>query len=87
MKFKGAFVATAALGLLAGGATVASAGHHEAGESKVKCTGVNSCAGKGQCNAADGSHDCAGKYSCHGKGWVYADSDAACTEQGGTVVK
>ena len=86
MKLKGIFVATAALGLLAGGATIASAAHHEGGE-KVKCSGINSCAGKGQCHAADGSHDCSGKNSCHGKGWVHADSADACTEKGGTVLE
>jgi hypothetical protein len=34
----------------------------------VKCVGVNSCAGMGECGAADGSHDCGGKNSCKGKG-------------------
>ena len=86
MKIKGAMIASAALGLLALGASPAVAGHHEEGE-KVKCSGINSCAGKGQCGAADGSHDCSGKNSCHGKGWVYSDSATACTEGGGTVVK
>ena len=87
MKLRGALIATAALGLMTAGATTASAGHHEKGESKVKCAGINSCAGKGQCGAADGSHGCAGKNSCHGKGWVYAESAEACKEQGGTVQK
>lgn len=87
MKLRGAVIATAALGLMAAGAIVATAGHHEEGESKVKCAGINSCAGKGQCGAADGSHDCAGKNSCSGKGWVYEDSAEACTEKGGSVQK
>lgn len=87
MKLRGALIATAALGLMAGGATSAVAEHHESGESKVKCSGINSCAGKGQCGAADGSHSCAGKNSCKGKGWVHTDTAEACTEQGGTVVE
>ncbi len=87
MKLRGALIATAALGLMTAGATTATAGEHGSGEEKVKCAGINSCAGKGMCGAADGSHDCAGKNSCHGKGWVYADSAEACTEKGGTVQK
>ena len=86
MKLKGTMIASAALGLLALGASPALAEHHEGG-GKVKCAGINSCAGKGQCGAADGSHDCAGKNSCNGKGWVHAESEAACTEKGGTVQK
>jgi len=85
LKFRGAFIATAALGLLAAGPTTALA---EDGESaKVKCNGGNSCSGKGECGAADGSHDCAGKNSCKGKGWVKAGSAEECTDQGGTVQK
>jgi len=80
-------IATAALGLMTAGATTANAGHHEKSASKVKCAGINSCAGKGMCGSADGSHACAGKNSCHGKGWVYADSAEACTDKGGTVQK
>ncbi|MFT5696464.1 MAG: hypothetical protein ACI9QQ_002444 [Myxococcota bacterium] len=83
MKLRGALIATAALGLLAGGATAASAEEAEGG--KVKCSGINGCSGKGECGAADGSHACAGKNSCHGKGWVYEATDESCTEKGGTV--
>jgi len=72
---------------MAAGATTATAGHHESSEGKVKCNGINKCAGKGKCHAADGSHACAGMNSCSGKGWVHADSAEACTEQGGTVLK
>ena len=85
MKIQGLLIASAALGLLAGGATLASAAQHEKGE--VKCAGINSCAGKGECSAADGSHDCGGKNSCKGKGWVHVSSAKECTEKGGTVVE
>lgn len=86
MKLKGILVASAALGLMAGGATAAFADHHEGG-GEVKCAGINGCAGKGECGAADGSHDCSGKNSCKGKGWVKAESAEACTDKGGTVVE
>jgi hypothetical protein len=57
----------------------------ECGE--VKCAGINSCGGKGECAAVDGSHECAGKNSCKGKGWRHTDSAAECTGQGGTVLE
>ena len=85
MRIKGVLIASAALGLLAGGATAASAAHHESGG--VKCIGINSCAGKGECGAPDGSHDCSGKNSCKGKGWVNVDSAEECAEKGGTVLE
>ncbi len=81
MRLKGILVATAALGLLAGGLGCA----REAEGEEVKCAGINSCGGKGECAAADGSHDCGGKNSCKGKGWVEAESAGACTGKGGTV--
>jgi hypothetical protein len=83
MKLRGVVIASAALGLLAGGPGTALAAHHEGGE--VKCEGINGCGGKGECAAADGSHDCGGKNSCKGKGWVTAKSAEECTEKGGTV--
>ena len=83
MKVRGILVASAALGLLAAAAPV-SAGDHEG---KVKCQGINSCSGKGECGAADGSHDCGGQNSCKGKGWIYVDSAKECTDQGGTVLE
>jgi hypothetical protein len=82
MKLRGILVAGAALTLLAGAPTVAAADSHGG---KVKCAGINSCAGKGECGAADGSHDCGGKNSCKGKGWIEVDSAEECAEKGGTV--
>ena len=83
MKVRGLMVATAALGLLAAAPMTASAGDDN--EDKVKCAGINGCAGKGECGAADGSHDCGGKNSCKGQGWLYVDSAEECAEKGGTV--
>ena len=77
-------MAGAALGLLY--ASPGFAAHHEGEGGEVKCAGINSCGGKGECAAADGSHDCGGKNSCKGKGWINSDSAEACTEAGGTVV-
>ena len=83
MRLRGILVASAALGLLAGGAGCAA---EEAHGGEVKCSGINSCAGKGACGASTGKHDCAGKNSCKGKGWIHVDSAQACTDQGGTVL-
>ena len=82
MKLRGILIASAALGLMSAG--VSCAGEAEGGE--VKCAGINSCGGKGECAAADGSHDCGGKNGCKGKGWVHADSKQVCTDQGGKVL-
>ncbi len=82
MTLRGILVASAALGLMAaGGAGMARAEE----EGKVKCAGINSCGGKGECAAADGSHDCGGKNSCKGKGWVHVDSTDECEAKGGSV--
>jgi len=88
MKLKGILVASAALGLLAGGATVAGAAEHGKGEGgEVKCQGINACKGQGDCGAPDGSHDCGGKNSCKGKGWIKVGSAEECEEKGGTVLE
>jgi hypothetical protein len=84
MKLRGIMVAGAALALLAGAPTVAAA---QTDGGKVKCQGINGCAGKGNCAAADGSHDCGGKNSCKGKGWVEVDSAKECADKGGTVLE
>lgn len=85
MKFKGLLVASAALGLMAAAPGAAMADEH-AGGGEVKCQGINSCSGKGECGAADGSHDCGGKNSCKGKGWVKTSAEE-CKEKGGTVLE
>ncbi|HEY8211833.1 MAG TPA: hypothetical protein VIG99_30335 [Myxococcaceae bacterium] len=50
----------------------------------VKCSGINSCKGKGACKGAD--NDCKGQNGCKGKGWTQAKSEKACTGKHGTVV-
>ena len=86
-KALGFVVATAVVGMLASGYQFAGeAGKKESGKS-VKCSGVNSCKGHGECAAADGSHACAGKNECKGKGWTKVKSEEECTKKGGTVVK
>ena len=81
---KSMVVAAGVIGLL--GTGVSFAEHHEKGEAKhVKCYGINSCAGEGECGAKDGSHDCAGKNECKGKGWVKTTAEE-CEEKGGEIL-
>ena len=85
MKLQGILIASAALGLLAGGASLmADNARAEGGE--VKCAGINKCGGQGECAAVDGSHSCSGQNSCKGKGWVHTTSAEDCTDKGGTVL-
>ena len=80
---KGALIATAVAGLFAANATIAAdTGKSEAKE--VKCAGINSCKGKGECGGA--GHDCGGKNGCKGQGWQKAASAKECTDKGGKVV-
>jgi uncharacterized membrane protein len=58
--------AAAAAVFVSGQATIATAAHHEAGET-VKCEGVNSCKGHSECKT-DHS-ECSGLNECAGKGW------------------
>ena len=49
-----------------------------ADDAKVKCEGVNSCKGQGDCGTA--KHACAGKNACKGEGFKHmtqAECDAA----------
>ncbi len=84
-KALGFVVAASVVGLLSTGYQFT--GHGEKNEGEVKCTGINSCKGTGQCGAADGSHACAGHNECKGKGWVKVKSAEECEEKGGTVVE
>jgi len=78
--FRGTMIAAAAAGLFMTGSVTAALGETKA--ETVKCYGVNSCRGHGQCAAA--ANDCAGKNSCKGKGWLKL-SAAECRNRGGTV--
>jgi hypothetical protein len=87
-KFNGLVMASAVVGLLASGVVLAGGEKGAAeGQKTVKCAGINSCSGHGECAAADGSHGCAGKNTCKGKGWVKAASEKECTDKGGKVIK
>lgn len=85
-KALGFVVATAVVGMLAAGHQFVYSGHGE-GEKTVKCQGINSCKGQGECGAADGSHGCQGKNECKGKGWVKVKSEKECEKKGGKVFK
>ena len=84
-KLTGAVVASVVAGLFAANAIAAgtSTKDSKSTSSKVKCSGVNDCKGKGECSQAD--HGCAGNNSCKGKGWVTMDSEKACKDKGGSV--
>jgi hypothetical protein len=86
-KVTGAVVASLVAGLFAANAVAADkAAPAKETSTKVKCTGVNECKGKGECGSADGKHACAGHNDCKGKGWISMDSAKACTDKGGSVV-
>ncbi|MCA9650271.1 MAG: hypothetical protein H6712_14840 [Myxococcales bacterium] len=48
---------------------------------KVRCYGVNECAGQTHCDVA-GKWDCGGNNDCCGKGWLKI-TKASCDELGG----
>lgn len=75
---KGAIIAAAVGTLFLGGQAMAA--EEGKSETEVKCYGVNSCKGQGQCATA--THDCAGKNACKGKGWIKM-SRAECEKKGG----
>lgn len=90
-KLSGVALASVAATLLlagCGGDSSSSADKKAAPEAtekvaEVKCSGINSCKGKGACGGA--SNSCAGQNSCKGKGWIKA-SKADCESKGGTVI-
>jgi hypothetical protein len=82
MTMNGKAIAMTVAGLLLAVAPMAHA-DDKAKEAKVKCSGINSCKGKGSCAGA--SNGCAGKNGCKGKGWVEA-SEKECKDKKGTVV-
>jgi hypothetical protein len=52
--------------------------------SGVKCQGINSCKGMGQCNGPD--HSCGKHTPCKGQGWLTVADAQACTAKGGTLL-
>ena len=78
MRTRSAVIASAAAAIFVAG--MAGAAHAEQGgaEAKVKCEGVNSCKGHGDCKTAQNS--CKGKNGCAGQGFMMmsqAECDAA----------
>lgn len=88
MQKKSLLFAAALAGLLATGCSKSSETPKPAADkptaSKVKCEGVNTCAGHGGCAGA--GHECAGKNGCKGQGWVETASADECTAKGGKVI-
>jgi len=79
----GAALAVAAVSLaLAAQASTASAAMGKPG--KVHCFGVNSCKGKTDCMTPKNS--CKAMNECKGQGWLFKDSEAECTKEGGKVI-
>ena len=81
-RSKGALVAISVAALFSAGSAFATShdGGGEKKDAKVKCTGVNDCAGKGGCASA--SNDCAGKNKCKGQGVVMMNAEE-CKQKGG----
>jgi uncharacterized membrane protein len=75
---RSSIVASAAAALFLAGFAGAAHADEAAAEAKVKCEGVNSCRGHGDCKSAH--NDCKGQNGCGGKGFVMmtqAECDAA----------
>jgi len=51
--------------------------------SGVKCFGINSCKGQGECSTAD--HSCGKHTPCKGQGWVTTSAEE-CAAKGGKVL-
>ncbi|NVB38978.1 hypothetical protein G6O69_14140 [Pseudenhygromyxa sp. WMMC2535] len=61
----------------------------QAKDAKVKCFGVNECAGQSVCAVNKPElgieHACAGENECKGKGWIKLSS-AECDDLGGEIL-
>ena len=78
MKTRSAVIASAAAALFVAGMAGAAYAEQGGSEAKVKCEGVNSCKGHGDCKSAQNS--CKGKNGCAGQGFMMmsqAECDAA----------
>ena len=80
---KGVLIASAAAGLILGGAVLARADEKSGGE-MIHCAGINAC--KGQAACAGAGNSCAGQNSCKGKGWVETSKDD-CMKKGGKLLE
>ena len=78
MKGKSVVTAAAVAALFMTGLAHASFADDSASDAKVKCEGVNSCKGHGECKSA--ANSCKGQNGCAGKGFLMmskTDCDAA----------
>lgn len=84
-KSKGALVAISVAALFSAGSAFAAShdGGGEKKDAKVKCMGVNECAGKGGCASAH--NDCAGKNKCKGMGVMMMSAEECKTKGGKTA--
>jgi hypothetical protein len=79
----GKAIAMTVAGLLLAAAPGVGHADDKTKEAKVKCSGINSCKGKGSCSGA--SNSCSGQNGCKGKGWTEVTSKE-CKDKKGTVV-
>jgi len=78
MRAKSAITAAAVAALFMTGLAQGAFADESASSSKVKCEGVNSCKGHGECKSA--ANSCKGQNGCAGKGFIsmtQAECDAA----------
>jgi len=78
VKTRSAVIASAAAAIFVAGMAGAAHAAEGGAEAKVKCEGVNSCKGHGDCSSAKNS--CKGKNGCAGQGFMMmtqAECDAA----------
>lgn len=78
MKTRSALIVSAAAALFLAGVSGAARAEEAGADAKVKCEGVNSCKGHGECKSAHNA--CKGKNGCAGQGFVTmtrAECDAA----------
>jgi hypothetical protein len=82
---RGTLIASAVAGLFACASNrpepVAPSG--TASES-VRCQGINSCRGQGECSGAN--HPCGKHTACKGQGWLTVPNAQACLDRGGKVL-
>ncbi|MBK6696659.1 MAG: hypothetical protein IPG50_31385 [Myxococcales bacterium] len=52
----------------------------------LKCEGINSCKGQGECASADGANGCKGQNSCAGHGWISVPKESDCSKKGGKLI-
>lgn len=73
MSFKSALIASAVAGLFVAGVANPAAAADKATGEKVKCEGVNSCKGHGECKTAHNA--CKGQNGCGGQGFMMMSAE------------